>query len=42
MRARKEHGGKIVAIDIYPTETMRQADLALQLRPGRMARSPAR
>ena len=34
MRARKEHGAKIVAIDIYPTETMRQADLALQLRPG--------
>ena len=33
-RARKEHGAKIVAIDIYPTETMRQADLALQLRPG--------
>ncbi len=34
MRARKEHGARIVAIDIYPTETMRQADLALQLRPG--------
>ena len=34
MRARKEHGAKIVAIDIYPTETMRQADLALQLKPG--------
>ena len=33
-RARKEHGAKIVAIDIYRTETMRQADLALQLRPG--------
>ncbi len=33
-RARKEHGAKIVAIDIYPTETLRQADLALQLRPG--------
>jgi anaerobic selenocysteine-containing dehydrogenase len=33
-RARKEHGAKIVAIDIYPTETMRQADLALQLKPG--------
>ena len=33
-RARKEHGAKIVAVDIYPTETMRQADLALQLRPG--------
>jgi anaerobic selenocysteine-containing dehydrogenase len=33
-RARKEHGAKIVAIDIYPTETLRQADLALQVRPG--------
>ena len=33
-RARKENGAKIVAIDIYPTETMRQADLALQLKPG--------
>ena len=34
MRARKERGAKIVAIDIYETETMRQADLALRLRPG--------
>ena len=34
MHARKDHGAKIVAIDIYPTETMRHADLALQLRPG--------
>ena len=33
MRARKR-GAKIVAIDIYPTETLRQADVALQLRPG--------
>src|SRR5208283_794816 len=33
-RARKEHGAKIVAIDTSPTETLRQADLALQLRPG--------
>ena len=33
-RARKDHGAKVVAVDIYPTETMRQADLALQLRPG--------
>ncbi len=33
-RARKERGAKIVAIDIYDTETMRQADLALRLRPG--------
>ncbi len=34
MRARKERGAKIVAIDVYDTETMRQADLALRLRPG--------
>ena len=33
-RARKERGAKIVAIDIYDTETMRQADLALRLKPG--------
>jgi len=33
-RARKERGAKIVVIDIYPNETMRQADLALQIRPG--------
>jgi anaerobic selenocysteine-containing dehydrogenase len=34
IRARKERGAKIVAVDIYNTETMRQADLALCLRPG--------
>ena len=33
-RARKERGAKIVVIDIYETETMRQADLALRLKPG--------
>src|SRR3954452_14923247 len=33
-RARKERGAKIVAIDIYNNGTMRQADLALCLRPG--------
>lgn len=33
-QARKQRGAKIVAIDIYETETMRQADLALRLRPG--------
>ena len=33
-RARKERGAKIVVIDIYETETMRQADVALRLRPG--------
>ena len=41
-RARKEHGAKIVAIDIYPTETMRQADLALQVRPGKRRRARLR
>ena len=34
IRARKERGAKIVVIDVYETETMRQADLALRLRPG--------
>jgi anaerobic selenocysteine-containing dehydrogenase len=33
-RARKKNGAKIVAIDIYETETMRQADMALKLKPG--------
>ncbi|MGA2488317.1 MAG: molybdopterin-dependent oxidoreductase, partial [Roseiarcus sp.] len=33
-RARKERGAKIVVVDIYDTETMRQADLALRLKPG--------
>jgi anaerobic selenocysteine-containing dehydrogenase len=42
MRARKERGAKIVAIDIYRTGTMQQADLGLVLRPAPMARSPAR
>jgi anaerobic selenocysteine-containing dehydrogenase len=34
MRARKVNGAKIVVIDIYPTDTTKQADLALILRPG--------
>ncbi len=34
VKARKERGAKIVAIDIYRTETLRQADLGLCLRPG--------
>ena len=34
IRARKQRGAKIVVVDIYDTETMRQADLALRLRPG--------
>ncbi|MGL4811638.1 MAG: molybdopterin-dependent oxidoreductase, partial [Beijerinckiaceae bacterium] len=34
MRARKERGAKIVAIDIYQNGTMKQADMALCVRPG--------
>src|SRR5580693_4717906 len=34
MRARKERGAKIAAIDIYNNDTMKQADLGLCLRPG--------
>ena len=34
VRARKERGAKIVAIDIYQNGTMQQADLALCLQPG--------
>jgi anaerobic selenocysteine-containing dehydrogenase len=34
IRARKERGAKIVAIDIYDNPTMKQADLKLILRPG--------
>ncbi len=34
VRARKERGAKIVAIDIYETATVRQADLGLVLKPG--------
>ncbi len=33
-RARKERGAKIVAIDVYMNPTMKQADLALLVRPG--------
>src|SRR5947209_1711505 len=33
-RARKRRGAKIVVVDIYDNETMRQADLALKLKPG--------
>ncbi len=33
-RARKERGAKIIAVDIYRNETMRQADMALLIRPG--------
>ncbi|MCB8836610.1 molybdopterin oxidoreductase family protein [Aurantimonas sp. VKM B-3413] len=34
VRARKERGASIVVIDIYDNATMKQADLALKLRPG--------
>jgi anaerobic selenocysteine-containing dehydrogenase len=34
VRARKERGAKIVAVDIYQNGTMQQADLALCLKPG--------
>ncbi len=34
IRARKERGAKIVAIDIYQNDTMKQADIALCLKPG--------
>ncbi len=34
VRARKERGAKIVAIDIYQNATMKQADMALLVRPG--------
>ncbi len=34
LRARKERGAKIVAIDVYETATLKQADLALVVRPG--------
>jgi anaerobic selenocysteine-containing dehydrogenase len=34
IRARKERGAKIVAIDIYENATIKQADLGLVLRPG--------
>src|SRR5206468_3169565 len=33
-RARKQRGAKIVVIDIYDNDTMRQADMALKVRPG--------
>lgn len=32
--ARKTRGAKIIAIDVYPTQTVRQADLGLVLKPG--------
>ncbi|MGV3490518.1 MAG: molybdopterin-containing oxidoreductase family protein [Devosia sp.] len=34
MKARKNRGAKVVAIDIYRNDTMAQADMALVVRPG--------
>jgi anaerobic selenocysteine-containing dehydrogenase len=34
MRARKERGAKIAAVDIYNNDTMKQADIKIILRPG--------
>ncbi len=34
VRARKERGAKIVAVDVYQNGTMQQADLAVLVRPG--------
>jgi anaerobic selenocysteine-containing dehydrogenase len=34
IRARKERGAKIVAIDVYENATVRQADIGLVLKPG--------
>jgi anaerobic selenocysteine-containing dehydrogenase len=34
VKARKANGAKIVAVDVYMNETMRQADVALLIRPG--------
>ena len=34
IRARKERGAKIVAVDVYMNGTMKQADLAVLVRPG--------
>src|ERR1700683_5401890 len=42
MRARKERGAKIVVVDIYRNDTMKQADLALCLKPGTDGGAPAR
>src|ERR671916_2550675 len=33
-RARRERGAKIVAVDVYMNATMKQADMALLVRPG--------
>jgi anaerobic selenocysteine-containing dehydrogenase len=34
IRAKKERGAKLVVVDIYQNDTMKQADMALLIRPG--------
>lgn len=34
IKARKERGAKIIAVDIYMNDTMKQADMAVLLKPG--------
>ena len=34
IKARKTRGAKIVVVDVYQTETMKQADIGLVLKPG--------
>lgn len=34
VRARKERGARIVVVDVYDNATMKQADLAIKVRPG--------
>ena len=34
VRARKEHGARIAVVDVYRNETMKQADIAILLKPG--------
>lgn len=34
VKARKERGAKIIAVDIYMNDTMKQADMAVLLKPG--------
>lgn len=40
IKARKTRGAKIVVVDVYKTETMKQADIALSLNRAPMPRSP--
>ena len=42
VRARKERGAKIVAVDVYMNGTMEQADLPVMIRPGHRRRARLR